>query len=48
MQTAIEGIQSGHWEKRQAYYSVREELAVPPNRLLLCGIKLIIPTKAKA
>ena len=45
MQTAIASIQSGHWEKRQPYYSVREELAVTPNRLLLHGTKLIIPTK---
>ena len=32
MQTAIASIQSGHWEKRQPYYSVREELDVTPNR----------------
>ena len=47
MQTAIASIQSGHWEKRQPYYSVREELAVTPNRLLLRGTKLIIPTKLR-
>ena len=47
MQTAIASIQSGHWEKRQPYYSVREELTVTPNRLLLRGTKLIIPTKLR-
>ena len=43
MRTAIESINSGVWPKHHPFYSVRDELSVTSNRLVLRGAILVMP-----
>lgn len=48
LQNTIENIQSGKWGRHHSMYSVRHELSVTANGLVLRGTKLVMPHKLRA
>lgn len=47
LQVTIASVQSGNWDKHSKFYSVRHELTVTENKLLLRGTQLILPKQLR-
>lgn len=47
LQTLIQSIRTGKWNKQCKYYAVRQELSVTQNGVILRGTKLVMPNELR-